>query len=649
MEIKIKTLTLSNFRGIEKFRLENLGKTTNIHGRNGAGKTTLYDAFTWLLFGKDHEGRTDHELKPRSIVGEQAKRTQVSVACDLVIDGKDVKLERVYREKWRKPRGESEEVFDGNTTDYRINDVEVSMTDYNAKVKSLCEENVFKSVTNPHYFTSLDKAEQRKILFALIPDVTDEQIASKREDFKTLLNEITGVSFEAFKKEISAKKKPLIVALKSIPIEIETTKNNMPVSENWEELEKELTEKKQQIKDIEAQLVDVATLSKSHNDKILEIQAKINQLDADNRNLERLEKEMKDEDVERKSNEVRKLTLSIGDEERDYKTKKVRLNSLNSDKEFYAKKLADLRESWKAISSEQVVIDDSQFVCPTCKRLFEESDVEAKKEEVISNFNKQKAERLAKNKEQGIKISQQLKDIEEEVSRLNLPNEPDTSEKQSKINTLKNEIEEIKNKPSSFMNSPVFLANIQKMDEYRVQINDLRNSFGINNVELLTRKSELRDSADLLKKRLYNKDIINDLQEQVISLEERKKATNYELAELERKEFLLKEFEYAKNGEYEQRINMLFETVQFRLFKQQVDGTIIPDCEAMMNGTMYSTLSNAEKIYAGLNIIRTISSSNDIIAPIFIDNRESTTKIPEMDAQIINLFVNPEYNQLTIK
>lgn len=649
MEIKIKTLTLSNFRGIEKFRLENLGKTTNIHGRNGAGKTTLYDAFTWLLFGKDHEGRTDHELKPRSIVGEQAKRTQVSVACDLVIDGKDVKLERVYREKWRKPRGESEEVFDGNTTDYRINDVEVSMTDYNAKVKSLCEENVFKSVTNPHYFTSLDKAEQRKILFALIPDVTDEQIASKRDDFKKLINDITGVSFEAFKKEISAKKKPLIVALKSIPIEIETTKNNMPVSENWEELEKELTEKKQQIKDIEAQLADVATLSKSHNDKILEIQAKINQLDADNRNLERLEKEMKDEDVERKSNEVRKLTLSIGDEERDYKTKKVRLNSLNSDKEFYAKKLADLRESWKAISSEQVVIDDSQFVCPTCKRLFEESDVEAKKEEVISNFNKQKAERLAKNKEQGIKISQQLKDIEEEVSRLNLPNEPDTSEKQSKINTLKNEIEEIKNKPSSFMNSPVFLANIQKMDEYRVQINDLRNSFGINNVELLTRKSELRDSADLLKKRLYNKDIINDLQEQVISLEERKKATNYELAELERKEFLLKEFEYAKNGEYEQRINMLFEKVQFRLFKQQVDGTIIPDCEAMMNGTMYSTLSNAEKIYAGLDIIRTISSSNDIIAPIFIDNRESTTKIPEMDAQIINLFVNPEYNQLTIK
>ncbi|MFA6812948.1 MAG: AAA family ATPase [Bacteroidaceae bacterium] len=649
MEIKIKTLTLSNFRGIEKFRLENLGKTTNIHGRNGAGKTTLYDAFTWLLFGKDHEGRTDHELKPRSIVGEQAKRTQVSVACDLVIDGKDVKLERVYREKWRKPRGESEEVFDGNTTDYRINDVEVSMTDYNAKVKSLCEENVFKSVTNTHYFTSLDKAEQRKILFALIPDVTDEQIASKREDFKTLLNEITGVSFEAFKKEISAKKKPLNDVLKSIPIEIETTKSNMPVSENWEELEKELTEKKNQIKDIEAQLSDIATRSRTQNDSILEIQAKINELDKDNRSLERLEKEMRDEDVERKSSEVRKLTMSIGDDERDYKTKKFRLNFLNSDKEFYAKKLADLRKEWTDVSLEQVEIDDSLFVCPTCKRLFEESDVEAKKEEVISNFNKQKAERLAKNKEQGIKISVQLETIEEEVARLNLPGEPDTSEKQAQIEVLKSEIEVIKNKQSSFMNSPVFLANIQKMDEYRAQINDLRNSFGINNVELVASKNGLRDSSDLLKKRLYNKDIINDLQKQVVSLEERKKASNYELAELERKEFLIKEFEYAKNGEYEQRINMLFEFVQFRLFKQQVDGTIIPDCEAMMNGTLYSTLSNAEKIYAGLDIIRTISSNNSIVAPIFIDNRESTTNIPEMDAQIINLFVNPEYEQLTIK
>ena len=648
MEIKIKSLTLSNFRGVKDFSLENLGKETNIHGRNGAGKTSLYDAFSWLLFGKDHEGRSDHELKPRNEKGEQVFRPQVKVSCELIIDEKEVKLERVYREKWKTPKGESEEIFDGNTTDYRINDVEVSMSDYNSKVKSLCDETVFKSVTNPHYFPALTKDEQRKILFSLIPDITNEQIAETREDFKTILNDITGVSIDALKKQIAAKKRPLKEAIERIPVEIETTINNMPAEEDWTAIEKEIADKESEIANIDIQISDIAKRSSAHNSTILEIQNKINALDADNRKLERIEREMVQEDIERKSNEIRRILLAIGEDERDYKTKKARLDSLTADNEYYGMKLGALRAEWKEIGSTQAEIDENRFICPTCKRLLEEHDIETKKDEVISNFNKGKAEKLERNKAQGIKIAEQLKSIKEEVERINLPDQPDNSEKQAEIKNLHDEVAALKNKTLSFMESPVFLANIEKIDEHRAQINSMRDSFGINNDEHVSRKNEIKTSLDVLKKRLYNKDILNNLKDQVKSMELRKSAANQELADLERKEFLLKDFEYAKNGEYEQRINMLFESVQFRLFKQQVDGTIIPDCEATMNGTQYSTLSNAEKIYAGLDIIRTISDVNGIVAPIFIDNRESTTRIPDMNAQIINLFVNPDYTQLTI-
>ena len=649
MEIKIKALSLSNFRGVREFSLVDLGSETNIHAKNGAGKTSLYDAFTWLMFGKDHEGRSDHELKPRTEQGEQIPRTQVSVSCELLIDDKPLKLERVYREKWIKPHGESEEVFSGNTTDYRINDVEVQMSAYNAKVKELCGETVFKSVTNPHYFPSLSKEEQRRVLFSLIPDVTDEQVASTRSDFQTILNDITGSSIEAAKKQIAAKKRPLKEVIDKIPVEIETTLNNMPAAEKWDEIEKELKDKETEIKNIETQLSDIATRSQAQNNEILGIQDEINSLEADNRKLERVEREMNEEDIERKSNELRKILLAIGDEERDYKTKKARLDSLLSDKQFYAKKLENLRAEWKEISSGQPEINDDEFVCPTCKRLFEQHDVEEKKEDVISNFNKGKAEKLENNKKQGIKISEQLKTIEEEVKRLNLPEQPDTSEKNAEIEKLKGEIEILKKKEPVFRSSPVFLANTGKMEELRNSIRSIKEGTGTNDADLLTQKREINSQVDSLKKRLYNKEIIERLKKQVKEMEARKTASNQELAELERKEFLIKEFEYAKNGEYEQRINMLFEAVQFRLFKQQVDGQVIPDCEAMMNGTLYSTLSNAEKIFAGLDIINTISFHNAIVAPIFIDNRESTTNIPKMDAQIINLFVNPDYNQLTVK
>jgi len=49
-----------------------------------------------------------------------------------------------------------------------------------------------------------------------------------------------------------------------------------------------------------------------------------------------------------------------------------------------------------------------------------------------------------------------------------------------------------------------------------------------------------------------------------------------------------------------------------------------------------------------LDIINTISAYNDKYAPIWLDNREGVTEIPEMTAQVINLVVNPEKQKLTI-
>ena len=649
MEIKIKSLQLSNFRGVQEFKLVNLGKETNIFGKNGSGKTSLYDAFIWLLFGKDHEGRSDYELKPRTEKGEQKQRVQVSVTGELIIDGKLLKLERVYREKWVKPRGESEEVFAGNTTEYRINDVEVQMSAYNAKVKELCDETVFKAVTNPHYFPYLTKEEQRKILFSIIPEINDEQIALKKPEFKAILEEVTGSLIETTKKQIAARKRPLKEAIEKIPVEIETTLKNMPAAENWVEVEKELKSKLSELKAIEEQLSDIAKRSQSRSNEILSIQDDINKLDAYNRKLERVEREMAEEDIEREENELRKLLTRIDNIKAYYKTNKARLDTLVSDKQFYTNKLNELREDWKAISAEKIEISDEQFICPTCKRVLESEDIEAKKAELIANFNKQKADRLENNIQQGKKIAEQVKAIEEEIERIDIPAQLDLREMYDEVERFKTEIDALKNKKPSFSTSPVFIANLQKMDELRKSISAIKAEVGADDTELTAKKAEVSAQIDTLKKKLYKKDEIERLKEQVKEMEARKIATNKELTMLEQKEFLIKEFEFAKNAEYEQKINGLFESVQFRLFKQQVDGQIVTDCEAMMNGTLYSTLSNSEKIYAGLDIIRTISKYYDVIAPIFIDNRESTTNIPEMDAQIINLNVNPMYPQLTLK
>lgn len=641
-EVRIKSLTIRNFRGVRNFELQDLPDELNIHGRNGSGKTSIYDAWLWLLFGKDHEGRADHELKPKG-----TSRVNVEIEAVILIDDKPIKLKRVYREEWVKPRSENEEVFKGNTTDYSINDVGVKKSEYDQAVAGICEETVFKTITNPHYFTSLKKEQQRDILFSLIPEITDEQIAMQKSEFADLLKSITGVSFDNFKKELASRKRMIRTQLDKIPTEIETTNRNMPETEDWKDIEDKIKSNQAEIDKIDKVLTDIAAKSEDEKREIMAIQDRINDYLEANIKLERQEKQQIADDIERKESEVRRLLLSIGDEERDYKTKKARKDGLENDLKYYKEKILTLREQWKEISSAKFEFNENELICPTCKQPLPEHDIEERRTHMEASFNTDKSAKLEANMAEGKKVKQMIDSIQSEIERINIPDAPETSEKNAAIHKLKGEINFLREKKPQYMESIVYKANEAKIKELREAINEKKGVTSAD--EDKERKRQLLSEIDDLKKRLFNRDIIDKLQKQIEEANSRKSTLNQELANLERQEYTIKEFEFAKNTEYETRINMLFGRVKFRLFKEQVDGQVVPDCEATMDGTNYSTLSNAEKIYAGLDIINGIGDYYGICAPIFIDNRESTTVIPEMKSQIINLHVNPTCEKLTLK
>ena len=80
------------------------------------------------------------------------------------------------------------------------------------------------------------------------------------------------------------------------------------------------------------------------------------------------------------------------------------------------------------------------------------------------------------------------------------------------------------------------------------------------------------------------------------------------------------------------------------MFDVQVNGGISETCETIYNGVPYSTGLNAgHQIIVGLDIIRTLSEHYQFFPPIFVDNAESVTELPEMEAQVIRL-VKPEIN-----
>lgn len=98
----------------------------------------------------------------------------------------------------------------------------------------------------------------------------------------------------------------------------------------------------------------------------------------------------------------------------------------------------------------------------------------------------------------------------------------------------------------------------------------------------------------------------------------------------------------------EKKVNKLFKFVSFRLFAEQVNGGIAETCVCEYKGVRYPTLNTAAKLLAGLDVLNTLSTFYAVCAPVFCDNRESVTFIPETSSQIISLFVSPDDKKLRV-
>jgi len=84
--MRLNRLTLNNFKGIKSFTLDTRGEDVNIYGDNAVGKTTIFDAFTWLLFGKDSLNRADFEIKTLGPDGEPEHGLEHTVEAILELE-----------------------------------------------------------------------------------------------------------------------------------------------------------------------------------------------------------------------------------------------------------------------------------------------------------------------------------------------------------------------------------------------------------------------------------------------------------------------------------------------------------------------------------------------------------------------------------
>lgn len=218
MKIELKSLDLVHFKCFPKLHLDFHEGVNSLFGANAAGKTSVYDALTWLLFDKDSAGHSRPAIKP---TGAPAG-TMPEVTAILEVDGEPIKLRKVLREKWEKPRGSSIERYAGDTRDYYIDDVPLAENAYKRRIAELIDERQFKLLTDVWAVTKGMHWKDRRTLLAEICGLPeDKQLLATAPQFAELTEKVGRRTVDEYKSVLMKQRKDMNANLNTLPVRVD--------------------------------------------------------------------------------------------------------------------------------------------------------------------------------------------------------------------------------------------------------------------------------------------------------------------------------------------------------------------------------------------------------------------------------------------
>lgn len=643
-EVFLKKLILKNFKKVRDLTITFTDKETFICGENGTCKTTIVDAFYWLLFGKDSTNRADSNFNIKTLGkdGKPILRLIHSVTGVLSVNGREIELQRNYVEKWGS--GVNSDTLQNHATEFYLNGVKLkTKKEYDAEVAAIIPEDVFRMITNPFFFPSMKATDQKAMLMDMAGSVSDEEVATLKPEFLELLSNITGRSLEQYGKEIAAKKSAIKDELKGIPLRIDSVRDAMPEAEDWVALDAEIADKKVKLEEIDNQINDKSKQVEAVFNEKAKIQQSINA-----KRLKRSERENEiKQSINYSRNEVQtkitNLSYQVNTKAGEIERKKNEGSKILADIKQLDEEMTVLRGHFQKVSDEQLQYPEGAFVCPTCKRPLDVEDIQAKQEELQSQFNLNKSNKLKEIQNKGKQKASIKAELEKKHSVIladiaNLDNEKAILEQQ--VKELKENLPEQQNAQNIISTDKTWISLCNEIEDLENQLKI--EAKPIDTTELKEAKAVLSDAIAELNKRLGKRSTIERSEKVIADLENKRDQNNQALSELERIEFITLDFQKAKDNKLTEKINGLFSLVSFSFISEKLNGNENITCMCTVDGVPFPDLNSAMKINAGLDIINAICRSKGISAPIFIDNRESVNELIPTVSQIINLVVSKD-------
>lgn len=633
--MKIKSMTIQNFKGCTNKTFE-FGDNNEILGVNGAGKTTIATAFYWLMTNQDYDLKSNPNIRP---IGVEEVTPRVEVIAE--IDGKFVTFAKFQKCTIKKSKtGGADTVSLSNS--YEVNAVEYGERDFKAKMSEYgIDFDKFLALSHPNVFVGQKSADMRKVLFSMASEKSDLEIAEITDgagDVAELLSNYTMEEIKAMQnatirkiKEDYGKDGEILRA----KIEgLEMSKSDIDVAElelQKNSLNKQISTNKEKQNDISKQLEEYQKLS----DGIMELKfAESDLVRKANEELVKKKKELQTQIDEKNGflfnigNSIQKNNQEIAGYENDIKS-----GTKERDR------LADL---WKKVNAEQ--FDESTTICPTCHRELPESE----REKLLSDFQKSKAERLAKIEKDGLGVKADIENAKFMIPKLqdcnkdNLTNkeklEKEVAELEKQLAELPASVDMLQN--AEYISIQEQIAEKEKVLATQSSANEIRKNLEDENRNLQMQLTEVEKQLALANKNV-------EIDEQIAGL--RKKQAEYEQGKTNAEKIIyqLELVSKKKNELLTEDVNKHFNIVQWQMFEYQKNGEVKDCCIPLIDDKRFGESTNTgREVLAKLDIIKGLQKFYGQSYPVFLDNAESlseqTTKRIDMDCQLVMMVVSED-------
>lgn len=668
MQVTLKKIILENYRCFPQKEAD-FHQRTRISGRNKEGKSTIMSAFLEVMTGKEANGTQPDGIRPHDENGVDIDKVDVIRELHLDIEGKPTVIRKITKQKWRKPRGKSEEVFDGNATEYEVDGFPMNSTKFAEFIGRIAPADTLLMCSNAQPFLEKMRkstAEARKTLesisgFNIENFITENGYQEVAELTKGHSVEDT---MKKLRKQLSEQKKK--VDAKNTEIKYEKTRSVESVDISALELAKGEWREKLAAVDAEEQQLEQAVKA------FEELQAEI--ADLQSRRFLIINEERKK--LEEQCTAVSQKLLPLRGRENDLKfalrNAEILLQNTERGIFVYDSAIKQAQSDYThyinmefdetklhEIEAEEMSADS--LICPTCGQAFTEAqaakiqaDFEQSKHRRIAEENSKKEAFYKRNDDALDRIvesgNQAKKDLEaarkekEEHEKHIAEFKAEIQSVSAEIDKLTTELEKLP-KEVDLSSNEKYQSLSKQIEDKQAQLSSLDNG-AEKRSEFRQRRNEYNAELNKIEAQILKaQSDAEEKEERLANLEKGLRELGQVEADLQGQIDRISEFSRRKNEALAAAINPYFGHFHFEFLEYTQEGNPVETLKIVCGGTDYfGGLNRSDQILCNISLVCGLQKLNGLSLPVWVDDSESVNneRLPQIEQQMIVLEVSKD-------